>query len=154
MPLYKTSAVGGPATVILTGPGPRNPMGLPPRPSGAKAPPTPPQPMSSAAAYSTPVLPGPNTGGYLFLPSSPVAARMGQAPPVHITPTPSSSRILPTVVLGGGLYQGSLGTGGSVPVGQYQPGPAPTPPIPTSTGMPNNSPTYKPIMMGGSFGNG
>lgn len=110
--------------------------------------------MSAAAAYSTPVLPGPNTGGYLFMPSSPVAAQMGQAPPVHISPVPSSTRILPTVVLGGSLYQPGMGSSAKVGGNVMQSGPAPTPPAPTTPPNPNYAPGQMPLMLTGSLQGG
>lgn len=151
MPTYKTAAVGGAPTVTHVGVGPRNPMGLPKQPTGAKTPPTPPQPMSAAAAYSSPVLPGPRSAGFRFLPSSPTPAMMGQPPPVAVTPTPLTSRTLPTVIMGGAMYQGGMGSaikgGGNV----YQAGPAPTPPAPTTPPNPNYTAGQMPITMTGSL---
>ena len=129
-------------------------MGLPTQPKGARTPPTPPQPMSAAGAYSTPVLPGPNTGGFLFMPSSPTPAAMGQRPPIAVTPTPSTTRDLPTVTLGGTLYQNYRGMSMKQGSNAMQTGPAPTPPAPTTPPNPNYTATQMPIMMTGSLHGG
>ena len=89
--------------------------------------------------------------GFRFLPSSPVAAQMGQPPPIAVTPVPSTTRDLPTVTLSGGLYQG--GVGGTMKSGHnvMQAGPAPMPHAPTTPPTPNYAPGQMAIRMTGGL---
>lgn len=154
MPVYKTSAVATGLSVILTGVGPRNPMGLPTRPMGAKTPPTPPQPLSAAYQYTTPVLPGPNTGGYQFLPTAPMHAMVGQPPPTPVAPIPLTSRKAPTIILGSSQYPIGGASVQKVGLNVYATGPAPIPPAPTTPANPSYGPTQMPLMMKGSLSGG
>jgi len=65
--IYPTNT--SPVMVQNTGPGPRQPLGLPPRLSGASPPPQKTPPMTPAAPLSKAALPGPMRQGQQFLPA-------------------------------------------------------------------------------------
>lgn len=58
----------GPPSVQNTGPGPRQPLGLPQPPSGANPTPQPPVPITQYQQQGNAGLPAPNTQGQQFLP--------------------------------------------------------------------------------------
>lgn len=73
MSLMPTAAAGGAPAVNNTGPGPRQPLGLPPAAKGVANVPRPPVPMSAYGSYSKAGPPGPTIMGqpYLYPPTKP-----------------------------------------------------------------------------------
>lgn len=68
MIMYNPAAGLSPPSVNNTGPGPRQPMGLPPPPSGASPPQQPTQPLTAYQQQGNTGLPAPNQQGRAFLP--------------------------------------------------------------------------------------
>lgn len=69
MPIMWNGAAGiGPPTVQNTGPGPRQPLGLPQPPNGAGPPAQPQQPLTAYQQQGNTGLPSPNLQGQAFLP--------------------------------------------------------------------------------------